>query len=117
LFGWIGHGDVEDFVSSILFVNKTERIHPTGLLQPLPIPQGAWQDLSLDFIEGLPKFEGFSCIMVVVDMYFKYVHFFPLKHPYAAAQVAQVFLDNIVKLHGVPKTLVSDRDKKFTSHF
>jgi hypothetical protein len=55
--------------------------------------------------------------MVVVDKYFKYAHFFPLKHPYTGAQVAQVFLDNIVKLHGVPKTLVSDRDNIFTSHF
>jgi hypothetical protein len=112
LFGWRGQGDVEDFVSSVLFVNKTERIHPTRLLQLL----GAWQDLSQDFI-GLLKSEGFSCIMVVVDRYFKYVHFFSLKHPYTAAQVAQVFLYNIVKLHGVSKTLVSDRDKKFTSHF
>jgi hypothetical protein len=109
LFAWRGlKGDVEDIVKQCTICQqaKTERIHPAGLLQPLPIPQGAWQDLSLDFIEGLPKSEGFSCIMVVVDRYSKYAHFFPLKHPYTAAQVAQVFLDNIVKLHGVTKTLV-----------
>jgi hypothetical protein len=86
-------------------------------LQPLPIPLGAWQDLSLDFIEGLPKSEGYSCILVVVDRYSKYAHFFSLKHPYTATQLAQLFLDNVVKLHGVPKSLISDRDKIFTSSF
>jgi hypothetical protein len=96
---------------------KSERIHPPGLLQPLPIPSGAWQDLTMDFIEGLPKSEGYDTILVVVDRFSKYAHFLPLKHPFSAAIVAQVFLDNVVKLHGVPKTLVSDRDKVFTSQF
>jgi hypothetical protein len=120
LFWWKGlKGDVENFVKqcSVCRQAKHERVHPAGLLQPLPIPQGVWQDLSLDFIEGLPKSEGYSCILVVVDRYSKYAHFFLLHHPFTASQVAQLFLDNIVKLHGVPKTLVSDRDKVFTSLF
>jgi hypothetical protein len=56
-------------------------------------------------------------ITVVVDRFFKYAHFFPLKHSYTAQSVAAVFLDNVVKLHGLPKTITSDRDKVFTSTF
>jgi hypothetical protein len=55
---------------------KAERIHSPGFLQPLPVPQGAWQDLAMDFIEGLPKSEGYDTILVVVDRYTKYAHFF-----------------------------------------
>ncbi|KAK1683966.1 hypothetical protein QYE76_044814 [Lolium multiflorum] len=72
-------------------------------------------DITMDFIDGLPKSEGFEVIMVVVDRLTKFAHFVPLKHPYTAAQVARVFWDNIIKLHGVPFTIVSDRDKVFTS--
>ena len=64
-----------------------------------------------------PKSEGFEVILVVVDRLTKYAHFFPLKHPYTAHSVATVFVDNIVKLHGVPASIVSDRDRVFTSHF
>jgi hypothetical protein len=71
----------------------------------------------MDFIEGLPISNGFSVILVVVDRLTKYNHFVPVKHPYSTGSIARLFLDNIVKLHGVPKTIVYDRDKVFTSSF
>lgn len=71
----------------------------------------------MDFIEGLPKSEGYSVILVVVDRLTKYAHFIPIKHPYTAATIAQIFLDNIVKLHGLPASIVTDRDTIFVSQF
>lgn len=68
----------------------------------------------MDFVEGLPKSEGFDSIMVVVDRLTKFAHFIPLRHPFNAAQVARAFWDNIVKLHGIPKSIASDHDRVFT---
>jgi hypothetical protein len=118
LFAWKGlRTAVEDFVHQCQICQqaKHENSKPAGLLQPLPVPDGPWQDITMDFIDGLPKSEGFEVIMVVVDRLTKFAHFVPLNHPYTAAQVARAFWDNIIKLHGVPFTIVSDRDKVFTS--
>lgn len=96
---------------------KAETISPMGLLQPLSIPSRPWSDISLDFIEGLPKSKGFDVILVVVDHLTKYVHFPPLTHPYTASKVVNVFMQQVFKLHGMPESIMSDRDATFTSTF
>ena len=71
----------------------------------------------MDFIMGLPKFEGKSVIMVIIDRLIKYTHFFALSHPFKASTIATAFMETIQKLHGSPKIIVSDRDPIFTEHF
>lgn len=95
---------------------KIERVASSGLLSPLPIPEGSWQVIAMDFVEGLPRSNSFNCILVVVDRFTKYAHFIPLSHPYTALQVAVAFMNNVFKLHGLPRAIVSDRDKIFTSN-
>jgi hypothetical protein len=96
--------------------NKIETRPPAGLLQPLEVPSQVWADISMDFNEGLPKVVGKSVILTVVDGFSKYAHFIPLGHPYTATSVARAFFDGIVRLHGFPSSIVSDRDLVFTGN-
>jgi len=102
---------------SICQQNKHENMLTPGLLQPLPIPLTPFTDISMDFIEGLPKSEGKEVIFIVVDRFSNYAHFMALIHPYSTSSVAKVFMDNVYKLHGLPATIISDRDPVFLSHF
>ena len=95
-------------------ISKTERIAYPGLLDPLNIPTGKWKEISLDFVEGLPKSRGKDVILVIVDRLTKYAHFLAMSHPYTVQKVADLFMNNVVKLHGPPSVIVSDRDRVFT---
>ena len=97
--------------------NKDEHSHPTRLLQPLPILERKWESISMDFITGLPRAQGKDCIFVVVDHLTKFSHFFSISMDYNASQVAELFFREVFRVHGLPKTIVSDRDNKFMSIF
>jgi hypothetical protein len=111
--------DVKRFVEKCLVCqqNKVETIKTPGILQPLSIPSQCWEEVSMDFIIGLPKSEGKSVIMVIVDRMTKYAHFCALSHPLKASTVSTTFMETVQKLHGIPKIIVSDRDPIITGHF
>ncbi|KAE8673495.1 Detected protein of unknown function [Hibiscus syriacus] len=111
--------DVEAYVKTCLVCqqDKIEQKRPAGLLQPLPIPEKPWETLSMDFIVGLPVSDGFSSIMVVVDRFSKYGTFILASKVCPAEEAARLFLKYVVKYWGVPKTIISDRDTRFTGRF
>lgn len=102
--------DIQSFVGACTVCKqaKSEYVKYPGLLQPFPVPDHVWQIVSLDFIEGPPRFATYNSIMVVVDRYSKNAHFVPLAHSFTAFQVAQAFIINIFKLHGLPQSIISD---------
>ena len=112
--------DVHSYVKSCLPCqqNKATNTKKNGLLSPLPIPQHKWQVVSIDFISPLPKTNSqHDAIMVVVDKLTKYAHFIPTVSTLTATQTATLFFREIVRHHGLPATIISDRDTRFTSFF
>lgn len=98
-------------------LNKHEHVKVHGMLQPLPIPEQARDNISMEFIEKLRNSKGNEVIWVVVDRLTKYGHFIALTYPILASGLAQVFIEIVYKLHGLPSYIISDRDPHFTSHF
>jgi hypothetical protein len=111
--------DIKKYVLQCIICQQAKSINvvPAGLLQPLPIPNHVWEDVAMDFITGMPSSRGFTVIMVVIDRLTKYSHFVPQKSDYSSKSVAEAFMEHVVRLHGMPKSIVSDRDKVFTSAF
>ena len=97
---------------------KVEHRHPSGLPQPHEISEWKWDVISMDFIVGLPLSScRHDAILVTVDMLTKVAHFSPMRTTFIAWNIAQVFLRDIVRLHGILRKIISDRDSLFTSSF
>ena len=110
--------DIIDFVVRCLECQrvKAEHQHPTGLLQSHSIPEWKWDTISMDFITGLHVTNHrHDAIMVVVDQFSKVAHFVPIRSSYNAAMVAKIYMEQIVRLHKIPKKIISDRYLVFTS--
>jgi hypothetical protein len=97
---------------------KASHLKTAGILQPLPIPSWKWEDISMDFIIGLPNTsQRHDSIWVIVDRLTKTAHFLPMHTNYNAKKYAKIYLDQIVRLQGVPKMIISDRRAQFIARF
>ena len=97
---------------------KVEHQHPAGLLKSLEIPEWKWEDICMGFITGLPlAVKKKDAIWVIVDSLTKSAHFIATNQKYSANKLAELYIERIVTLHGVPKTITSDRGSVFVSSF
>jgi transposase InsO family protein len=97
--------------------NKTPRHAPYGQLRPLPIPDGVWDSVSMDFVVELPESDGYNTIYVCVDRLTKMAHFIPTTTTVDSEQTAKLYYRHVFKNHGLPRDIVSDRGPQFVSQF
>jgi len=119
-FIWLNMvSDIINYIStcSVCCSAKDERHKPYGLLVPLPTPKKPWSSISLDFITDLPKSKNKTVVMVIVDRFSKMAHFIPFRMLPTAQIAADVFLQEIFRLHGLPDEIISDRGTQFTAEF
>uniref|UniRef100_A0A3P9HJC4 Gypsy retrotransposon integrase-like protein 1 n=1 Tax=Oryzias latipes TaxID=8090 RepID=A0A3P9HJC4_ORYLA len=119
-FWWPRMGpEVREYVSacSVCARNKSSTSRRMGLLQPLPVPSRPWADISMDFVTGLPVSRGHTTVLTVVDRFSKMVRFIALPRLPSAKGTAEVIMNQIVRYHGFPKDIVSDRGPQFISRF
>ena len=112
--------DVAEFVSRCLIYQqvKAEHQRPAGILQSLPIPQWKWEKITMDFVVGLSRCQsGYDAIWVIVDRSTKSAHFLPMKNSDSIEKLVELYVKEIVRLHGTSVSIVSDRDPRFTSRF
>ncbi|KAK9119098.1 hypothetical protein Scep_017191 [Stephania cephalantha] len=119
LFWWPGmKSDVSEFIRACEICQRVKAEHrrPGGLLQPLPIPQWKWEHIAMDFVSGLPRSpRGHDSIWVIVDRLTKSAHFIPVSTTHRVDRLSILYEREIVRLHGVPLSIVSDRGAQFTS--
>jgi hypothetical protein len=97
---------------------KADHLRPTRNLQPLSIPEWKWENIYMNFIVGLPRISrGYNSIWVIVDRLTKLAHFIPVATTYRVGQYAELYISHIVRYHGIPKTIISDRGSIFVAHF
>ncbi|GJT37051.1 reverse transcriptase domain-containing protein [Tanacetum coccineum] len=121
MYWWPGmKKDIAEYVSRCLTCLKVKAEHqrPSGLLQQPEIPIWKWEGIAMDFVTKLPRTSsGHDTIWVIVDRLTKSAHFLPMREDYKMERLARLYLNEIVARHGVPISIISDRDSRFTSRF
>ena len=120
-YGWRGmKKDVTDYVSKCLTCQQVKAEHqiPSGLLNPIPIPQWKWDNITMDFVSSFPLTQKkHNFVWVIIDRLTKSAHFLPVWLDYSMDRLAELYVNEIVRLHGILLSIVSDHDPQFTSRF